>query len=993
MTEPQTTEPQTTERSVITVRSLLIGTLFAILFAVVTVYFENRKDTCLVATQVAPAPYVLLFAMVFLLNPLCRVLRVVRRFTVTEVLVVFVMGSVSAGIATFGMASQLVPVIGNLFNQHWNTDQAEWNIYVEPFVNEAFFISESGIRPAARRRHTELFELRGLQKEYDAAFNFRRTREAESRARQALAAVQGGAPEVVSNAEIVLQSAGRAQAEAATRWEKLRTAADLPDFETVLATYPDKINAQQEQVKARRAELAALEEKAFERVALFRRGLPKDLRAFPGFVPVPGESFNFYSGRLRRLRAGVKAHRRLRAARTLLADGASAEDVRKAQQLTAAAVGLLEPLRDEQVLLAEKGEIARQWDAENQTRIGVREELRQARVARRTALAKEFSRWDRLIRRLKKQDAALGKKLKELNHDKEQVEQQLRITARVAETVTEMRETASQLADAPPAGAALAGARERLSASMARFPGIDASWRRFLIGDVPWSHWLKPTLLWTIVIGLMYVLLMSFNVLIFRQWAYNERLIYPLAELPEALAGHTDEDTPDSWVPILCRDPLFWVGFGVSFCAMGWNLLCYTGWAPGLAPLDLRNSWWQYTRNSPFQGLTASGNCHVFFTLIGLTFMVPANISFSVWFFYVLYMLQLLIMVWAGYGVSEASFPTGWWHTLNFRSAEGSGAMLVFAAVVLFKCRKYLFCFFTPSSIGELERPEQKELRIASLCFMVSSVGVVVSLWLGLGANLYWTIFMYFVMMVITIALIRAVAEGGILGLQANVSPFHLIRSLFGMDKSWTSPSLFAPLMIFYSVLFLDLKTFIAPSMANAMKMRDDAKMGRGRFHIAIALALVCATAASVYMHIAMSYSGGADCMRRWFHTTFPRILYGQVCATAKTMPIDTAGGCAWLAVGAVLMTALLYFRRMVFWLPHPIGFIMLANPMMNRYWFSIFLAWLAKSVVTKYGNKDTYKRARRFFVGLILGELAIVVLAIVVSYVFDLSIRLNLNR
>jgi hypothetical protein len=78
------------------------------------------------------------------------------------------------------------------------------------------------------------------------------------------------------------------------------------------------------------------------------------------------------------------------------------------------------------------------------------------------------------------------------------------------------------------------------------------------------------------------------------------------------------------------------------------------------------------------------------------------------------------------------------------------------------------------------------------------------------------------------------------------------------------------------------------------------------------------------------------------------------------------------MLAGGLARVSLLYFRRHVFWLPHPIGLIMFVNPIMNAYWFSIFLGWVFKSLVSRYGNKDVYARFRCFFVGLIVGELLI---------------------
>ena len=92
-------------------------------------------------------------------------------------------------------------------------------------------------------------------------------------------------------------------------------------------------------------------------------------------------------------------------------------------------------------------------------------------------------------------------------------------------------------------------------------------------------------------------------------------------------------------------------------------------------------------------------------------------------------------------------------------------------------------------------------------------------------------------------------------------------------------------------------------------------------------------------------------------------------------------------------MAALLYLRQTIFWLPHPIGFIMLVNPIMHTYWFSIFVGWLAKSLVTRYGNRDTYDRIRPFFIGLIAGELLMVMLAAVVAMSLGIPVPVDLNR
>ncbi|MBN1671524.1 MAG: hypothetical protein JXR37_10850 [Kiritimatiellae bacterium] len=942
--------PANTNR--ITARSLVLGILFAALFAILTVYFENRKYLIPTANQIPVLPYMLLLTSVLLLNPLCRLLRVVRQLSMAEILVVFTMGMVSSGISTFGLSAQLVPVIGAPFNQHWNTQQTEWNRYVVPFLNEHFFISEPGIRAAARDYCDAVDEAREMRK----------VDEMTARDRGA--------------AETVATGAAYPSQEAAQQMERIRSQAEL--------------------IAERKAVLVALEENAMKKVAVFRRGLPRELRAYPGFLPLAGDDANSYFGRMGRLVYGKRAAQHLRRAlaamRALPSDATLSAEARRAVagRLKIAAdilapLGAADECESAKLALGERDtELAAAIVEFDRCLVELNERKRRVAAEAAKGLAREIRKLERRKERLNQSREKLATRL-------ERALLQIEVTARVAAVLTDLKELRNALSGEQAAPHPVAAVRRRINDALARFPSFDASWRRCLLGDVPWWHWTKPLLRWGLLIGFTYILLMTFNVLIFRQWAHNEKLIYPLAELPEILVGREDGGT--RVVPDVFRSGLFWLGLAVSGGFMGWNLLAKTGAVPGLKPFDLGNWWGEYTRNTALAGLGSAGRSSIFFTMIGLAFLIPKHVSFSMWFFYVLFMVQTLVLVWTGYGVSLRSFPSEWWYTWNFCSAEASGALVVFASVVLFKCRKYLLSALWPASVRDLAVDDRRELRISSALFLACSAGLVVTLWRGMGANLYYAVFAYAIIMVVTIGLVRAVAEGGVLGFQAHIGPFHFVRHLFGFNKAWTSASLFAPLMVYHAVLFLDIKTFIAPAMANCLKIRDDLRLARGRFHAAMALAIFGSAAVAVVVTLMMCYDTGADAMHRWFHVGFPQGLFNRVADVAKTPPTPTSDGALWLLFGAGAMAALLFFRQRIFWLPHPIGLIMLVNPLIGGHWFSILLGWMAKTLVAKYGNKSVYVRARGFFVGLIVGEIAIVALAMTLSYAMNKNLGIDLNR
>mgnify|MGYP002806667329 CR=1 FL=1 len=70
----------------ITIRAFLIGMIVTVIFAIMTVYLNNVYNSHISATQIPLLPYVFLFIMVLVVNPLCRLIRVIRPFNQGELL-------------------------------------------------------------------------------------------------------------------------------------------------------------------------------------------------------------------------------------------------------------------------------------------------------------------------------------------------------------------------------------------------------------------------------------------------------------------------------------------------------------------------------------------------------------------------------------------------------------------------------------------------------------------------------------------------------------------------------------------------------------------------------------------------------------------------------------------------------------------------------------------------------------------------------------------
>ena len=91
----------------------------------------------------------------------------------------------------------------------------------------------------------------------------------------------------------------------------------------------------------------------------------------------------------------------------------------------------------------------------------------------------------------------------------------------------------------------------------------------------------------------------------------------------------------------------------------------------------------------------------------------------------------------------------------------------------------------------------------------------------------------------------------------------------------------------------------------------------------------------------------------------------------------------AHIGVGATITTALSVLRLNFAWWPlHPIGFLMAYSAPMQRIWLSVFIGWILKVLIVRFGGANMFRTARPLFIGMIMGEAAAAAFWLVVSLV-----------
>jgi hypothetical protein len=524
---------------------------------------------------------------------------------------------------------------------------------------------------------------------------------------------------------------------------------------------------------------------------------------------------------------------------------------------------------------------------------------------------------------------------------------------------------------------------------------LDAKWTYYgqVLVNVPWGLWLKPLFFWMIFIAACYGLFYSLSYLVLGYWGNREKLIFPLAKLPEAFIPEADEHK--NWVPRIFKSSGFWIGFAISFLVISWNAAQASDTISGLGRIALgksADSVELMLKDSFLVGLAGNRWSSyplaflIIFTAIGIAFLLPLEISFSAWFYFLTAKVILLIAIWEGYGKTVDDFPSDWIWSNNPVSAQGAGGMLLFSGIALFRSIKQYFAYASGKS-GVERLLLMKPVIGLGICLIIITGWMY---WNNFGLILSIAIVSFLTL--ITLGLMRIVAEGGIYWFQSHASFFHVFK-VFGLGKVF-SPMLLGPLVPIYSTLFLDIKTFMAPNLLNATKMQEDTGASRSKFHWNLVLSIVATVAVSLGLAIFLCYMRGAQQMNSWFYSGGPRSVVDTAYNVATSPAKFETTTAVWYAVGAVWVAVTMYVRQTLFWFPHPIGYIMLINPLMSRLWFSFFIGWVAKKFVVKYGGKATFDRVRYIFIGLIMGELMAIFLWSIWSLWFDKPIPgIDLNR
>ena len=469
--------------------------------------------------------------------------------------------------------------------------------------------------------------------------------------------------------------------------------------------------------------------------------------------------------------------------------------------------------------------------------------------------------------------------------------------------------------------------------------------------SIPWKVWLLPLLVWLPFIFVLYFVMICVASILRKQWAEREKLVYPLTILPREMV-----EEGKGILPKFFKNPLMWFGFAIAFI-IGTSV-ALNFYFPAFPKIQL-------VKSIPIFRRTLTLTFRVSFPVMGFVYFVNLDVAFSLWFFNLLFKIIKGFFNIAGIASTENVGIYGCSGEAIFAHL-GMGAMIMMVGYSLFLWRSHLKDVWN-GAIGKKVDDSDEILSYKSAFWGIVFGSLFMILWLTFsGMKWYISILFLIFAFIIWITLTRIVCEGGIPTLVATTIASVQIVSMFG-SKNLTPFTILALALTY--IYAADLRTFPLASSSMSLKIIENSEKNRRAFFWAIFLAIIINIITTLILELKLAYKYGGINLTNWYFVGGPQAPYKYAADIIKNPTTSNKIGWLCRAIGFITMGILIFARQNFLWWPlHPIGFLVGPVWLMDQLWFSIFVVWLIKKLILKYGGVGIYNKFKYFFLGLPLG-------------------------
>lgn len=457
--------------------------------------------------------------------------------------------------------------------------------------------------------------------------------------------------------------------------------------------------------------------------------------------------------------------------------------------------------------------------------------------------------------------------------------------------------------------------------------------------------WLTPALVWSGIIFLLYFSLICISSILRKQWMEHEKLSYPITQLPLTMV--TDKN--------FFRSRFMWIGFSVV--AFTRILNGFHDLFPVIPQFPYGYRLDYFITDKPWNAmgyLWMSFN----FAIVGLTYFMPLDLSFSCWFFF-----------WLTRGERILGSILGW-RTL-YLNERVSGAWIGVCLLALWTSRRYLISLIM-HILGKSQIDESREpmrYNTAFILFFLSFIALSVLCYFA-GMDI-WVIFAFFLFYyILAIALGRVRAElGPPYHELIDINPRKFMVDIFGSIRLHGNN---LTIMTFLYAFNRCSRAHTMPTEIEAMKISERVNMNGSKLIQAMALALAIGALSTFWSYLQIAYKYGVSSkLRGWIaHSGWES--FNPLQNWLQYPQGTNISAIAFMGVGFATVLFLYIMRTIFLWWPlHASGYVLSGASWggMIYFWFPVMVSWLIKSIILKYGGRGTHRKAMPFFLGLVIGD------------------------
>jgi hypothetical protein len=361
---------------------------------------------------------------------------------------------------------------------------------------------------------------------------------------------------------------------------------------------------------------------------------------------------------------------------------------------------------------------------------------------------------------------------------------------------------------------------------------------------------------------------------------------------------------------------------------------------------------------------------------VGLAFLIPQDVAFSSWFFYVLWKFVRIGTVAAGWG----DIPRAPWI-----DEQSFGAYIALAAFCLYASRHHLRHAVlsgigrgtgvlageggarSPARTPVPQRPfddSGEPLPYAwALYGLILGTAFLVIWCVAAGMTPFFALAFITGYLLISVAVARIRAELG-----SPVHDLHKIGPEVILAESFGPPRVGKGNLVMFSYfwgLTRAHRSHPMPHQLESMKLAAETRTSQRGLSVALLIATVLGIVFGWGFLLEMCHRYGGERIRWKGFEAFSRLD-----AWLRRSPDPNVYTIVTTLVGFAFTTFLAAMRARFAWWPfHPAGFAVSGSWSMALFAPSIFAAWLMKAILLRYRGMTAYRPATFFFYGLILGE------------------------